>query len=314
MKDIKLKINCVVLICCNMVNGFMPCFAEITKDSSGSVSASGPENFSDDEDADGHSSTSGIVSSQQSPITPEPQFFDGPQSRNFPASTAASGGAGFKPLARQRDGSKPHHVPQAEGDWDSPRERERERMSSAKGKDKERPASGSQRPGAKDQPAGHPATGRTSPHAADSRPRSRKRDSRSPEHDSKRRDYFEVQDRYRAGFRSPQVGDLSVRSDASSYQELLDNNAIVPNKIRDDIPDSDLIDYEDDGGESLIESVELEYDDPRVRIFIALFDYDPTLMSPNPDAADEELPFKEGQLIKVGFCRHFIHMKLQVSS
>lgn len=34
-------------------------------------------------------------------------------------------------------------------------------------------------------------------------------------------------------------------------------------------------------------------------MFVALFDYDPLSMSPNPDAADEELPFKEGQIIKV---------------
>lgn len=49
------------------------------------------------------------------------------------------------------------------------------------------------------------------------------------------------------------------------------------------------------------------------RIFVALFDYDPLSMSPNPDAADEELPFKEGQIIRVGIappCRHkqlFLH-------
>ncbi|KAJ7988469.1 hypothetical protein DPEC_G00323890 [Dallia pectoralis] len=36
-----------------------------------------------------------------------------------------------------------------------------------------------------------------------------------------------------------------------------------------------------------------------LRIFVALFDYDPLSMSPNPDAADEELPFKEGQIIRV---------------
>uniref|UniRef100_A0A4W5P0W3 RIMS-binding protein 2 n=1 Tax=Hucho hucho TaxID=62062 RepID=A0A4W5P0W3_9TELE len=35
------------------------------------------------------------------------------------------------------------------------------------------------------------------------------------------------------------------------------------------------------------------------RIFVALFDYDPLSMSPNPDAAAEELPFKEGQIIRV---------------
>ena len=37
----------------------------------------------------------------------------------------------------------------------------------------------------------------------------------------------------------------------------------------------------------------------KIRIFVALFDYDPPTMSPNPDACDEELPFREGQLIKV---------------
>lgn len=41
-------------------------------------------------------------------------------------------------------------------------------------------------------------------------------------------------------------------------------------------------------------------EEPPARIFVALFDYDPLSMSPNPDAAEEELPFKEGQIIKVG--------------
>ena len=36
------------------------------------------------------------------------------------------------------------------------------------------------------------------------------------------------------------------------------------------------------------------------RIFVALFDYDPPTMSPNPEACDDELAFSEGQLIKVG--------------
>lgn len=39
--------------------------------------------------------------------------------------------------------------------------------------------------------------------------------------------------------------------------------------------------------------------DGDIRIFVALFPYDPTTMSPNPDAAEEELPFTEGQIIKV---------------
>uniref|UniRef100_A0A8C7YQ07 SH3 domain-containing protein n=1 Tax=Oryzias sinensis TaxID=183150 RepID=A0A8C7YQ07_9TELE len=39
--------------------------------------------------------------------------------------------------------------------------------------------------------------------------------------------------------------------------------------------------------------------DGDVRVFVALFPYDPASMSPNPDAAEEELPFSEGQIIKV---------------
>uniref|UniRef100_H3CT08 RIMS-binding protein 2 n=1 Tax=Tetraodon nigroviridis TaxID=99883 RepID=H3CT08_TETNG len=39
--------------------------------------------------------------------------------------------------------------------------------------------------------------------------------------------------------------------------------------------------------------------DGEARIFVALFSYEPATMSPNPDAAEEELPFSEGQIIKV---------------
>ncbi|XP_007956216.1 peripheral-type benzodiazepine receptor-associated protein 1 [Orycteropus afer afer] len=43
----------------------------------------------------------------------------------------------------------------------------------------------------------------------------------------------------------------------------------------------------------------LTYQDLPVRVFVALFDYDPVSMSPNPDAGEEELPFQEGQILKV---------------
>lgn len=35
------------------------------------------------------------------------------------------------------------------------------------------------------------------------------------------------------------------------------------------------------------------------RLFVALFNYDPVTMSPNSDGAEEELPFREGQILKV---------------
>lgn len=43
----------------------------------------------------------------------------------------------------------------------------------------------------------------------------------------------------------------------------------------------------------------------RTRWFVALFDYNPTTMSPNPDACEEELPFSENDIIKV--CNRFIY-------
>jgi hypothetical protein len=36
------------------------------------------------------------------------------------------------------------------------------------------------------------------------------------------------------------------------------------------------------------------------RYYVALYSYEPSLMSPNEDGADEELPFNEGDIIKVG--------------
>lgn len=38
----------------------------------------------------------------------------------------------------------------------------------------------------------------------------------------------------------------------------------------------------------------------KARFFLAMFDYDPSTMSPNPDGCEEELPFQEGDTIKVG--------------
>lgn len=89
----------------------------------------------------------------------------------------------------------------------------------------------------------------------------------------------------------------------SILSALDDNNALTARRLRDDMRESELIDYEDDGGDSLLDSVaEMEQHDGLMRIFIALFDYDPDTMSPNPDAGSLELAFKEGQLLRVCCC------------
>lgn len=92
--------------------------------------------------------------------------------------------------------------------------------------------------------------------------------------------------------------DEDFRRSRDDYRNIVlrDNDDVTSINIRDDIPDSELIDYEDDAPESLVDDTR---DSGRVRIFIALFSYDPLTMSPNPDATDVELKFREGQIIKV---------------
>jgi hypothetical protein len=95
--------------------------------------------------------------------------------------------------------------------------------------------------------------------------------------------------------------DMALVSAYNVSSELINNNVVTPHHVREDIPDSELIDYSDDGGESLIDSSMANVAD-HIRIFVALFDYDPSTMSPNPDAIDVEIPFREGQIIQVSRC------------
>ncbi|KAK3750645.1 hypothetical protein QZH41_012818 [Actinostola sp. cb2023] len=50
---------------------------------------------------------------------------------------------------------------------------------------------------------------------------------------------------------------------------------------------------------TLEEDEEVQEEEELIRIFIALFDYNPAVQSPNPDAEEEELAFNEGDLIKM---------------
>ncbi|KAK3585385.1 hypothetical protein CHS0354_004665 [Potamilus streckersoni] len=78
------------------------------------------------------------------------------------------------------------------------------------------------------------------------------------------------------------------------------NDVITPYKIHEDIPESEIIDYEDNGDvDSISGEINPPIHDNHVRLFVALFDYDPVHMSPNLDSLDEELPFREGQILKV---------------
>ncbi|KAM3875107.1 RIMS-binding protein 2 [Diretmus argenteus] len=65
---------------------------------------------------------------------------------------------------------------------------------------------------------------------------------------------------------------------------------IYPDEVRIATPD-DLLEWELESASQL--SI------PTVRLFVALYPYNPAAMSPNPDTAAEELPFVPGQIIKV---------------
>lgn len=92
-------------------------------------------------------------------------------------------------------------------------------------------------------------------------------------------------------------------SDTEADHGGLERSSPSPDEHEQDIVDDDADheeapsaegqaphEQEEEGGEAPEE---------QVRVFLALYDYDPATMSPNPDAEEEELSFNEGDLIKV---------------
>ena len=100
---------------------------------------------------------------------------------------------------------------------------------------------------------------------------------------------------------SPQRSLSAGKSPITSPLQQKDRNAnnLSPNvvKPRTSLQNDDFGDGSD--ADSISGEINPPIDDNRVRLFVALFDYDPETMSPNVDALDEELPFREGQVIKV---------------
>lgn len=88
------------------------------------------------------------------------------------------------------------------------------------------------------------------------------------------------------------ANDVSLASTVSDGR--LDNSGVHH------VPQLDLSDCDDSGDvDSISGEINPPIEDNRIRLFVALFDYDPESMSPNVECLDEELPFKEGQIIKV---------------
>ena len=92
--------------------------------------------------------------------------------------------------------------------------------------------------------------------------------------------------------KSPVTSPLTSRDSNTnnlSPSDVLKPRTLLPSEDFDEGSDRDSISGE----------INPPLDDNRIRLFVALFDYDPETMSPNIDALDEELPFREGQVIKV---------------
>lgn len=72
---------------------------------------------------------------------------------------------------------------------------------------------------------------------------------------------------------------------------------IFPDEVRVATPD-DLVQWE-------LETAS-QVSIPTVRLFVALYPYNPAAMSPNHETAAEELPFVPGQIIKVNTTLHLL--------
>lgn len=116
-------------------------------------------------------------------------------------------------------------------------------------------------------------------------PRDHRRSSTSPHREHAGRHHS------RSPIPSPNSKSKAIKSFAYAQVEPLELS-----KLEREQSDVNYAESDDD---SITGEINPPVDDSRIRLFVALFDYDPETMSPNVDALDEELPFREGQIIKV---------------
>lgn len=95
--------------------------------------------------------------------------------------------------------------------------------------------------------------------------------------------------------RSP-VPSPSSKSNTKSFTNAAQVEPLELSKLDREQGD---INYAESDDDSITGEINPPVDDNRIRLFVALFDYDPETMSPNVDSLEEELPFREGQIIKV---------------
>lgn len=140
---------------------------------------------------------------------------------------------------------------------------------------------------------------RTSPRVKES-PRSKS----SPRNSDRLHDHHSPHGHGRSGSSPERTGRHQSRSPGPSPNNKSNSNfgyagQVEPLELSKLNREQSDINYQESDDDSITGEINPPVDDNRIRLFVALFDYDPQTMSPNVDSLDEELPFREGQIIKV---------------
>ncbi|XP_061754235.1 RIMS-binding protein 2 isoform X9 [Nerophis ophidion] len=117
--------------------------------------------------------------------------------------------------------------------------------------------------------------------------------------DNIRSDLFDILEEEEEDLNSDHFREASTREYtiiANREPHKISRCEAVPSWVHDSEQTSKAVVLEDKRLKGCFESPKTKGD---TRIFVALFPYDPATMSPNPDASEEELLFREGQIITV---------------
>ncbi|XP_052800298.1 RIMS-binding protein 3-like isoform X4 [Mya arenaria] len=145
-----------------------------------------------------------------------------------------------------------------------------------------------------------PSRNSNSPRAQESprtRESPRERQDHSPQ--DRRKDGVSPRSKGRQSAKSPVPSPSQSKSNKPSSGYQGETETLELSKISSIEKEGDISNFPESDDDSITGEINPPVDDSRIRLFVALFDYDPESMSPNQDSLEEELPFREGQIIKI---------------